>query len=305
MTSLIVGSLADVHVQAVLKEVEALGGPPPIVTDAPSLQEGGFTLSSDCLRTEAGQLSMNEGRGWLRRYAPSGWGSGVVGGSLEAAVHRSFLTLVGNISRTGGLEWLTRVDEMLRAEDRMVQLETAASIGIKTPRTLITSSAERAIAELGPRFVVKPLSLGFYWGPEGPRAVYTTEMDEKKSNEVDFGGAPFMAQELIEPERHLRIVTVRDESWVAALDAGGRPLDWRQQESAHEEWLPGDDPECGRTAVRLANALGVGYSSQDWLVRGAERFFIDFNPGGQWLFLPPDVASPVTAAIAAFLGDAS
>jgi hypothetical protein len=305
VTSLIVGSLADVHVQAVLKVVQSVGAPPPIVTDARSLQEGGFTLSGDCLHTAAGQLSMSEGRGWLRRYAPSGWGSGVVGGSLEAAVHRSFLTLVGNISRTGGLEWLTRVDEMLRAEDRMVQLETAASIGIKIPRTLITSSAERAIQVLGPRFIVKPLSLGFYWGPDGPRAIYTSEMDEEKSKAVDFGGAPFMAQELIEPERHLRVVTVRDQSWLAALDARGRPLDWRQQGSAHEEWLPDEDRECGRMAVQLSSALGVGYSSQDWLVRGAERFFIDFNPGGQWLFLPPDVASPVTAAIATFLSETS
>ena len=61
------------------------------------------------------------------------------------------------------------------------------------------------------------------------------------------------------------------------------------------------DEKVGEQAVALARALGVGYSSQDWLVRGEDRLFIDLNPGGQWLFLPDAVAQPVTEAIAGFL----
>jgi hypothetical protein len=51
----------------------------------------------------------------------------------------------------------------------------------------------------------------------------------------------------------------------------------------------------------LSAALGVGYSSQDWIedVDGA-HYFLDLNPGGQWLFLP--FADEVTAAIADWLG---
>ena len=47
-------------------------------------------------------------------------------------------------------------------------------------------------------------------------------------------------------------------------------------------------------AIHLAKALGIGYSSQDWLGVGNQRFFIDLNPGGQWLFLPPETSGPVT-----------
>jgi hypothetical protein len=55
------------------------------------------------------------------------------------------------------------------------------------------------------------------------------------------------------------------------------------------------------SAVRLAAALGVGYTSQDWIDDGDRVVFIDLNPGGQWLFLPPEVARPATAAIAKHL----
>jgi len=275
-----------------------------MVIDATSLRDGGFTLSETLLETGDRRLDLNDGgTGWLRRYAPSGWGTGIVAGSMESAVHRSFLTLVGSISRSGDRRWLTRIDEMLRAEDRIVQLTAARSLGVSVPRTIIASDAERVIDEFGPRFVVKPISLGLYRGPDGARSVYTSELDASTARQIDFGGVPFMAQELIDAERHLRIVTVRDRAWVASLSAHDRPLDWRRQEEAHREWEAADDPDCAERAIRLAHVLGVGYSSQDWLVRGDERLFIDFNPGGQWLFLPTEVSDPVTEEIARFLAE--
>ena len=239
-------------------------------------------------------------RGWLRRYAPSGWGMGIVAGSLDAATHRSFLTLVGSIARKSSCDWLTPIDNMLRAEDRLVQLDVAARLGILAPRTVVTSSAETAISELGSSFVVKPLSLGYFVTEDGPQAVFTSEMDATTARQLDFGGAPFVAQQMIETERHFRVVTVGDRAWLASLEADGRPLDWRQQERAHREWQPGDD-KCRDQAIHLAKALGIGYSSQDWLGVGNQRFFIDLNPGGQWLFLPPETSGPVTRAIAEYL----
>lgn len=301
MTALVVGSRSDGHVQAVLGASEALGAEEPLLLDAPTLRDGEFTLTQRGLTLNGLYMDAGEAhRGWLRRYAPSGWGTGIVAGSLDAAIHRAFLTLVGSIARKSGCDWLTPIDCMLRAEDRLVQLDMASSLGILVPRTVVTSSEETAIDELGDRFVVKPLSLGYFVSEDGPQAVFTTELDAATARQLDFGGAPFVAQQMVETERHFRVVTVGDDAWVASLEADGRPLDWRQQEMAHHEWRP-DDDVCAEQAIRLADALGIGYSSQDWLSVGHQRFFIDLNPGGQWLFLPPETSRPVTQAIAAFL----
>jgi hypothetical protein len=301
VNALIVGDPADLHVSAVVESMRALGADLPMVVDAPSLKDQGFSLTSAHLESGGSRTSMSEGgTGWLRRYAPAAWGRGLVAGSLDAAVHRSFLTLIGSIVRCGSRRWLTTLDDMLRAEDRLLQLRTAELLAISIPQTVVSSEAEQVLDELSSPFVVKPLSLGIYWSPDGPRGVYTTALDTS-ALEIDFGGVPFMAQELIRAERHYRIVTVRNMAWVCELSADDRPLDWRQQPDAHQEWSETEDPKCAQQAVQLAQELGVGYSSQDWLVRGADRVFIDLNPGGQWLFLPKGVASQVTLEIARFL----
>ena len=53
--------------------------------------------------------------------------------------------------------------------------------------------------------------------------------------------------------------------------------------------------------MQLADALKVGYSSQDWVVGEGQPYFLDLNPGGQWLFLPDPTSADVTEAIAAWL----
>lgn len=301
---LVVGDRRDVHLQAVLDAVAALDGPEPAVFDAQSLIDEPYTVvEGDRLTFGDRTIDMTAPTsGWLRRSSPTLWGAGIVTGSLESVRHRAFLTLVGSITRIGDTDWLTTVDAMLRAEDRLTQLETARRLGHRTPRTVVTSSAGTAKEILGARFVVKPLAMGYFQTERGARAVYSTELGLAELDQVDFADAPFVAQEKIDATEHLRIVTVEDRAWVSSLDADGRTLDWRQQEEAHSSWVPGDDPQTSAAAVALADAFGLGYSSQDWIHDGDGRaVFVDLNPAGQWLFLPDEVSTPVTDAIAGFL----
>ena len=119
MKPLIVGSGSDLHVKAVVEAVAAAGGPEPILADPPLLQEEGFCVTEAAVRVGGTTVSrIAPGRGWLRRYAAAQWGLGIQSGTLDAAVHRAFLTLVGAITRMDNWEWLTDVGAMLGAEDR-------------------------------------------------------------------------------------------------------------------------------------------------------------------------------------------
>jgi len=283
--------------------MESNGVPTPFLVDAPAFQECGFSLSLDRLRHDGGEVDLNVARpGWLRRYAPSSWGIGTVSGSLESVTKRAFLTLVGAISRLGRTNWLTQLDALLAAEDRLLQLQSARALNIRVPETVVTSDPVEARDLLGDGFIVKPLSMGYYEASDGPKAVYTSSLTAPDLEKVDFGRAPFMAQERIDVQCHWRVVTVGDQAWSAMLSAQGRPLDWRQQEAAHSEWEPGGDSRILTQATQLAAGMHVRYSSQDWVVDDNGPAFLDFNPGGQWMFLPPAVSQPVTCAIARFLG---
>lgn len=297
---LIVGDPADGHVRAVLDALNALGVRDPMVLDGPSLQRDGFSVTLEQVIHKGVSIGLEGGRGWLRRYAPSEWGIGTVAGSLEAA-RRSFLGLIGSISRVGSRRWLTSLGPLLHAEDKLVQLHAARSLGIRAPNTIVTSNGEEARATLE-RFVVKPLVGGYFVDEHNqPRAVFTELVRGDEISKLDFGHAPFLAQEVIEPVRHLRIVTVEGQAWTGVLQAGGLPIDWRADAETHRSWVRGSDPEAEEHALRMTQHLDLGYSSQDWIVDDDGPVFVDLNPAGQWLFLPDDVAESVTHAIARFL----
>jgi hypothetical protein len=299
--SLIVGDPADSHVGAVLAAVETLGGRPPLVFDAPGLVRDGFGASPYAFEFRGRSCALDRCRGWLRRYAPPMWGAGTVLGSLEAVTQRAFLALVASMSRLGDVEWLTSLDAMLAAEDRLLQLERAHQTGARVPRWLVTSDVSRVASDLGEPFVAKPLTNGYFLAEDGPRAVYAELVDRRLLAGASLGAAPFVFQEHVVALDHLRVVTVGRDAWACRIAAKGRPLDWRVQDEAHFAWEVLDDAEVCASALTVAAQFGIGYSSQDWLRDDRGLVFLDLNPGGQWLFLPPEASEPVTRAIAKHL----
>lgn len=170
------------------------------------------------------------------------------------------------------------------------------------PQFEVVSSPESISASLGDQFVVKPLGTGEYRTESDTFAVHSNVIDRSDQRLYGLVEAPFLIQRLVEATRHLRVVTVGDQAWSAALDAEGVPVDWRLDLRAHESWLPVQEPAVERKALNLSRALGLGFTSQDWIVDlEGEAWFIDGNPAGQWLFLPPEVCDPVTAALALWL----
>jgi|CXWK01.1.fsa_nt_gi hypothetical protein len=298
-SSLIVGSEADLHVQAVI-EVCQESGTRPVLIDAESLGTSSWELRGPSLK-----LRMNErqigGAGWLRRLAPPESHSGLTIGSQKAAEAASRLALLVALS-SAPIDWLTDYWTLMRAENKLIQYRAAACVDVPVPQFEVVSSPESISASLGDQFVVKPLGTGEYRTESDTFAVHSNVIDRSDQRLYGLVEAPFLIQRLVEATRHLRVVTVGDQAWSAALDAEGVPVDWRLDLRAHESWLPVQEPAVERKALNLSRALGLGFTSQDWIVDlEGEAWFIDGNPAGQWLFLPPEVCDPVTAALALWL----
>jgi len=242
-------------------------------------------------------------RGWLRRLAPPDWRRDAAPLSHEGAVRSSWVALLLGVARACQVEWLSEVERLFVAENKLVQYTAARAIGARVPFNVVTSDRELMPAELGESFVAKPLGPGQFTRERGEsQALFATELAREAPELEALAGAPFLLQERIEAHRHLRIVTARERFWVCALEASELPLDWRRVDTAHDAFAPSSAyDDIGRLALQIADALGVGYSSQDWAISDCGAFFLDLNPSGQWLFLPEPVASEVTAAIASWL----
>ena len=296
----LVGSEADAHLKSVAqmlrqRQVE------PIVFDADDLAHVGYWLSQDEL--VIADTAINRSRAWLRRVAPNRWTTGHRVGSVEDVSFRARVRLVASVARHPSLEWLTSIDNLQAAEDRVHQLSVASRLGITTPQTVVSADPDTIHRLLGSDAVLKPLAGGAFVNDKGePHVVHTTPLTDDLLAAGDFGAAPFVAQERVQARYHLRVVTLGTTVRIAALDADCWPLDWRAAEQAHSSWRHHHAPEVEAQAKRLAKELRVGFSSQDWLipVKGPPTF-IDLNPAGQWMFLPEDVAQPVTDQLVNFL----
>lgn len=299
---LLVGNESDSHLKVVAEELRALGIE-PVVFDADSLPQVGFSVTHGQLAIGDVEIT-DDDRGWLRRAAPSRWTTSDLVGSVADVSFRARVRLVATIARHGHREWLTNIDALQAAEDRVHQLAVARRIGIAVPRTIVSSDPSKIQRELGDDAIIKPLSSGAFVDSEKqPQAVHTAPLTCEILEQGDFGAAPFVAQERIDAKQHLRVVTAGSTVRTAALDADCWPLDWRTADEAHNSWVLHKALEVENQAIRLATEIGIGFSSQDWLVPAVgPPTFIDLNPAGQWMFLPDDVANPITEHIVDFLG---
>jgi len=196
---------------------------------------------------------------------------------------------------------LTPLFKLLAAENKLVQWSTARALGISVPKTVVVSDPALIPDELGDALVAKPLGPSDFDDDSGKTwVVHSSEVHRSDSRLEALSGAPFLIQERLHADRHLRVVTVLDQAWVFELSSSGLPLDWRTVDAAHESFMRTEEEETVAAAAgKLARTLEVGYSSQDWIASGARRSFLDLNPAGQWLFLP--TAAEITSSIAAWL----
>ena len=291
---------------AVADALSRQGAPPPLVFDTARLAEAGYSLDAAGLEIEEDgeRVRIEHGRGWIRRFAPPGWRDDEPPRSYGGTVRSAWYALLTGAVSTLDVEWLTPLGRLSLAEQKLFQAKVARELKILTPDTVVVSNPERVPAEFGQQLVLKPLGPGSFVDEEGnTRVVYTNVLDRDDERLSELRGAPFLIQNRVRVDTHLRVVTVLDRAWVCAL-ATTSEFDWRRDDAAHDAFVAVegyDDVAAG--ALALASALYVGYSSQDWIVDGERKVFLDLNPGGQWLFLPPDISAGVAAAIAAWLGN--
>jgi hypothetical protein len=293
-----VGSLDDPHCKAVATEIGTYGSS-YVVLDAASVTHT-VRWTTAGLYAADGSTFMPT-RAWIRRVVPTDWHLGVVGGSSEAAILGSKVSLLAAVLRTPAIQWLTSIDSMMRAENKLVQYQSALAAGLQVPQTITTGPGWSNVAS-GDDWVVKSLGPGhFVEGGQG-YVVFTQSIRGLDGSVlVELEEAPFILQKRLIATRHLRIVTVRRRAWACELAANGVPLDWRSDSRAHASFVASKDDRLIDPALRIAGEMGLGYTSQDWIETEHGLFFVDLNPSGQWLFLPETVARQVTTELASWL----
>ena len=214
-----VGNRDDEHLIGVLDRLDA---DDMAVFDAATLSKADFSLQSGRFRIGALEFSDEQPvPGWLRRLSPPDWQRGVVLESHDSAVKTAWLSLLVSITRTCGVSWLTELDALVAAENKLVQATAARRLGIATPDSIVTNDKSELEAAFPDEFVVKPLGPGHFYEEDKALVVYSTVLRHDSPELAALGAAPFLAQRRLQALQHLRVVTVRGQMWPRHSTRGG------------------------------------------------------------------------------------
>jgi hypothetical protein len=288
----VIGSPGDMHVRH-LADCVGSKGSTPLVIDA------------DWVRLHAWQAGVR------LESKPYGVGRGIIRGlpipdthSLGSAEVSAWVEFAEGIANDPSVEWLTPLADLQRADNKLYQLRLAEQLGIRFPPTVIAPRRDILEQSLGRWVIIKALGSGIVPQMDGREAVfYTTLVDLTTVRDESIAIAPVIAQEYIKADKHLRIVTVRDQLWCASLTAQADYIDWREMRpELRRRWqittIPSKLQEDASTIAQMAK---VGFSCQDWLQAGNQFWFLELNPVGNWLFLPTPLATSVTHALTHWL----
>jgi glutathione synthase/RimK-type ligase-like ATP-grasp enzyme len=261
------------------------------------LRPGASWQLSDARRRHA-DSSQVRGVWWRRPLLPK-W-TGLATAEADAAGDQ-WQAFAEGLASVRGPRWLSDPLSIRRAEDKALQLATAAQVGFRVPETTITNDLVRAhefIGSTGGEAVAKSLTAAYWEEPDAAAFVYARLITARslKTSADAFTALPVTLQQAITPKRDIR-VTVVDGAVFAAIAEPRNSLDWRAE--PERRWEPYELPEAlAQNCAKITSRLGLRFSGIDLVVDKHSHWFLELNPNGEWGWLEKAATLPIAASLA-------
>jgi ATP-grasp ribosomal peptide maturase len=214
---------------------------------------------------------------------------------------------LGGVLTTLQVRWCNHPGRSADATYKPRQLAELSAGGLRTPPTLITTSAARVreFAERVGTLVCKPIAVSVLHAAAGAQVVYTRLL--RTPDLDDLGGidyAPHLFQAFVPKAFEVRLIVVGEQSFAVRIDAGSERarIDWRSDYSSLRYGTI-EVPAAVRSGVNIyMKNSGLGSGVFDFVVTPAgEWVALECNPDGQWEWLAFETGLPIADAIAGYL----
>ena len=244
----------------------------------------------------------NAGVAWWRRVRPFTIDKAIGAPSARAFAQSETAQAVGGMLDALPCPWVNPRSADDAAHHKPYQWAIASEVGLRLPRTLVTTKPETArkfIDELGMSKTVFKAFLATYDAWRETRLIESRDLEHLDS--VRY--APVIFQEYVEGV-DLRITVVGDKVFAAEIDARktSYPVDMRMvvgEAIVQPTKLP---REVLKAVLKLQRRLGLRYGAIDMRrTPEGEYVFFEVNPAGQWLFVEQRTGLPISQAVADYL----
>jgi hypothetical protein len=255
------------------------------------------------VHTASGSMDLSRTRvGWWRRVRPFVI-SPAIGHGQEAVFAQSETSQAVN----GMLDalpcvWVNPREADTSAHHKPYQWAVARQVGLRVPRTLVTSNPDEArsfIEQVGVGAVVFKPFLASIEDWRETRLIEPSDLD--RLDLVKY--APVIFQEYIEGV-DLRITVVGNSIFTAEIDARKTryPVDMRMVVGEAQVQPVTLDQKLSKRLLALQKRLQLVYGAIDMRrTPEGEYYFLEVNPAGQWHFVEQRTGLPITKAMADLL----
>jgi ATP-grasp ribosomal peptide maturase len=309
---LVVTALGDVTADLVLEELYGRGVPavrldpsadfPQAANMSTRITQGALTGE---VSTSTRRLDLSSVRSvyWRR---PTPFSSPQDAGTPEQrfAVEQSRRGYMGVLHALPGALYVNHPARNREAENKVLQLATAARLGFTVPDTLMTdvpADAAKFTAE-HETVIYKPVHRVHLAGEDGRnrtvwvRTVHADELDDS------IALCPHLFQACVPKVADIRLAMVGGEAFASRIDTAGDHLDWRQDQSlitCSPVSVPAPVHEAARAFLRT---FGLRFGAFDFALDAEDRWwFLECNANGQWAFVDEATTRAIAGALAGIL----
>jgi glutathione synthase/RimK-type ligase-like ATP-grasp enzyme len=308
---LVISHEQDPHAERVIRHLEAAGQRVLLLNLAELPDRASLSIEYNShgqphihyVRTAGGSYPLHEVQSvwWRRPQVPDL--SSVTDPQVNLFTANEWNEAINGLWQLLDGRWMNDPTRDDAASRKARQLRVAADVGLRVPRTVITSDPARArrfIDEVGQgRVIYKTFSCtGAIW--RETRLLRPEDLSLLDAVRV----APVIFQEFIPAESDLRITAVGGKLFAAAIRSVPRDgsIDFRMSVGGSElraEELP---REIGEKLLTLLKKLGLVYGAIDMRrTPDGKYYFFEVNTAGEFLFIEDRTSQPISRAIADWL----
>jgi ATP-grasp ribosomal peptide maturase len=197
----------------------------------------------------------------------------------------------GGVITSLDARWMNHPAKASAAEFKPSQLQAANSVGLRTPRTLITNRAEAVVQfakDIDGPLITKPLGTPYITHSQGSESMYTRVVDLEDLQGVEVTAHLF--QEQIPKDFEVRLIYVDNTCHSVRIDAGSdlSRIDWRSDYESLEYSVVRTPCSVAASVCSYMAAMGLTYAAFDFIVRDDVWTFLEANPSGQWAWMNSD-----------------
>ena len=305
MTVLNLSTSTNEHAKSIAGHITK-GGHSVIQVNFDQVTNGGLIMDvgASCIRINREYVDTDEISGVFVHHPLVDISKSVGGDDLDrkiiAASWKSYIDwLEAKLTKS---VWINKVSASRESSPSLKQLQVAASIGFRVPRSIFTNDIDalKRTFNGNQSVVLKPGALGLRI--PGQR-ILTHVVDVESLGPEDILQAPCFFQEYIDKRFELRVHVIGNEVYTCEIDSQASDktkFDWRNYDIAHtphRAYMLDD-----ATAVmcrKVTTELGLLFGVIDLIVaKDGSIVFLECNSQGHWLWIEELTKLPITASIA-------